>query len=71
MIKRQYNKWKVDQACYFHNFLKVHDEDLKREDLADKLKPYNATLGKSTYQYMINVKWHDPKMYTLFILQWS
>jgi hypothetical protein len=71
MIKRQYNKWDAKKECYFHNFLKQYDTDLKREDLKEHLKPYKATLSKTTYQYKINVKWHEDRLYTLFVLRWS
>jgi hypothetical protein len=36
------------------------------------LKKYNATLGKCKKgDYAYNVKWHDEKLYMLFVLRWS
>ncbi len=40
--------------------------------LEEQLKPYNATLAKSKNKhYMLNVKWHDPKKYAIFVLRYS
>lgn len=66
MIKKQYRR---DQLGYFNNFIKAHDGD---DVIEEKLKEYNATLGKSknTY-YMLNVKWHDEKDYMMFVLRYS
>lgn len=70
MIKRQYIRARgYDRRCYFDNFIDAHGGE---EVIEEKLKPYNATLGKSKRKgYMLNVKWHDPKLYLVFILRWS
>ena len=37
-----------------------------------ELKLYKATIAKSKNKHSImNVKWHDPKMYAMFVLRWS
>lgn len=65
MIKRQYRQGK---HSYFNNFLKSHTTEM----IDDNLKLYNATIAKSkNMNYIINVKWHDEKMYSLFLLRWS
>ncbi len=66
MIKKQYRRY---QLGYFNNFIISHDSN---DVIEEKLKAYNATLGKSKDKYyMVNVKWHDPKMYVVFVLRWS
>lgn len=67
MIKKQYRQ---GQPGYFKNFVDAHDgEDI----IEDALKPYKATIAKSKYRnnYAINVKWHDERLYTWFVLRWS
>lgn len=70
MIKRQYKRaYGYDPRCYFNNFIDAHNgEDIVEE----ALKPYKATMGKSKRKdYLINIKWHDPKLYLMFILRWA
>jgi len=65
MIKRQYQL--TGYNGYFDNFM----QSLKNNsDLASQLMPYQATIAKSKSR-KINVKWHDEKLYTLFVLRWS
>ena len=66
MIRRQYRR---GQPGYFNNFIFAHVPD----DVMDEhLKTYNATLGKSKNKhYMLNVKWHDHELYTIFVLRYS
>jgi hypothetical protein len=68
MKRKQYEgRRPMQPLTYFTNFLDtVDDSQLKTE-----LKRYNATLGKSKKNYAYNVKWHDEKFYTLFVLRWS
>ena len=72
MIKKQYDRygWRTDRTrCYFNNFIDAHDPD---DIIENKLLPYKATLGKSKNTYTkLNVKWHDPQLYMLFLLRWS
>ena len=70
MIKRQYNRF--DFGSYFNNFI-AHNNSVDSEaSIEEALKPYNATLAKSKNKHArLNVKWHDPKQYMLFILKWS
>ncbi len=66
MIKKQYRR---DQRGYFNNFILAHDGD---DVIEEKLKEYHATLAKSKNKYyMLNVKWHDEQLYTLFVLRYS
>ena len=66
MIKKQYRR---GHHGYFDNFIMSHNGD---EVIEEKLKDYNATLGKSKNKhYMMNVKWHDPKLYLMFKLRYS
>lgn len=66
MIRRQYRR---HEEGYFNNFAKANNPNA---DIAEALKNYNATLGKSKNKnYMLNVKWHDPKLYALFVMRWS
>ena len=72
MIKRQYRRF--DFGSYFNNFIAYHNATNPDGDIAEALKPYKATLGKSKYKnthLCLNVKWHDPKQYTIFVLKWS
>jgi hypothetical protein len=67
MIKRQYKR---SEPGYFFNFINFQpDMDVHIED---GLAPYKATLGKSKNRHSkLNVKWHDEKLYMLFVLRWS
>jgi hypothetical protein len=64
MIKRQYHLLTSD---YFYNFFQT----VRGNHFDEELKKYSATLGKSKDARKINVKWHDPKLYTVFVLKWS
>lgn len=66
MIKKQYER---SQLGYFNNFILSHNgEDV----IEERLKKYKATLAKSKNKYYkLNVKWHDEKMYLMFVLRWS
>ena len=70
MIKKQYHEWVANkETCYFHNCL---DSTTSDNELKSILKEYKATIGKSKYRkHVFNIKWHDPKLYTLFVLRWS
>ena len=70
MIKRQYRRW--DFGSYFNNFV-AHNVTAEPEaSIEDALKPYNATVAKSKNRHArLNVKWHDPKQYLMFVLKWS
>lgn len=66
MIKRQYRR---GQPGYFDNFIMNHEPN---DFIENRLKSYNATLGKSKNKnYILNVKWHDTKKYAMFVLRWS
>lgn len=68
MIKKQYDYFHTEKT-YFTNFLNtLHDA---RVEVRDALKPYSATVHKSKARYRYNVKFHDPKKYMLFVLEWS
>ncbi len=66
MIKKQYRR---GEPGYFNNFIHSHDP----EDTVEKhLKPYNATIAKSKNKdYILNVKWHNPEKYMMFVLRYS
>jgi hypothetical protein len=66
MIKKQYER---SQTRYFNNFILSHNgEDIIEEEL----KPYKATLAKSKNKYYkMNIKWHDEKLYMMFVLRYS
>ena len=70
MIKRQYHRYPLPGAeCYFHKFIKAHDPE---SIIEDELTKYKATIGKSKNTHAImNVKWHDEHLYTLFVLRYS
>jgi len=71
MIKKQYFRYPVPDKrnCYFNNFIKSHDPE---EIIEDTLKKYNATIAKSKQPNSImNVKWHDEKLYMMFVLRYS
>jgi len=37
-----------------------------------ELKLYKATIAKSKNKhYMVNVKWHDHELYTIFVLRYA
>lgn len=66
MIKKQYRR---GHQGYFNNFILSHPGD---DIIEEKLKDYNATLGKSKNKYyMINVKWYDKELYLMFRLKYS
>ena len=66
MIKKQYRRGKPG---YFNNFIRAHDPE---GTIETELKIYNATIGKSKNKhYMMNVKWHDPELYIIFVLRYS
>ena len=67
MIKRQYDRM---TPGYFYNF--VNKQVDMEAHIEDGLRPYKATIGKSKNRNSkLNVKWHDAKLYTLFVLRWS
>ncbi len=42
------------------------------QTIDEELKKYNATIAKAKNEhYKINVKWHDSKLYSLFVLRFS
>jgi len=67
MIKKQYRR---DAPGYFYNFINSNDPE---RHIEDDLKPYEATIAKSKYKnnYKLNVKWHDERLYMMFVLRWS
>jgi hypothetical protein len=66
MIKKQYRR---GRPGYFDNFIMSHDGNSVIEE---ELKTYNATLGKSKNKhYILNVKWQNHKLYTIFVLRYS
>jgi hypothetical protein len=66
MIKRQYRR---GQPGYFNNFILSHDPE---GTIEKELKMYNATLAKSKNRYyLLNVKWQDHELYTIFVLRYS
>ena len=70
MIKRQYNRF--DFGSYFNNFVAHYNAANPDGVIEEALKPYKATVAKSKNRHArLNVKWHDPKLYTVFILKWS
>ena len=70
MIKKQYNRF--DFGSYFNNFVAHNMAKDPDGVIEDALRPYGATVGKSKNRHSkINVKWHDEKMYMMFILKWS
>ena len=67
MIKRQYDR---RLPGYFNTF--VNTTDYTQTVIEERLKEYNATVGKSKYShYKVNVKWHNEQLYTLFVLRFS
>ena len=70
MIKKQYKRF--DFGSYFNNFVAHNMAKDPDGVIEDALRPYGATVAKSKNKhYKINVKWHDEKMYMMFILKWS
>ena len=69
MIRRQYeNLRSLRLRSYFSNFVNT----LEDKDLVSELKKYNATLGKCKKGgYAYNIKWHDEKLYMMFVLRYS
>ena len=66
MIRKQYRR---GVPGYFYNFIHSHDPE---DSIEEKLKSYKATIAKSKNpNYIMNVKWHDPDLYLLFVLRWS
>jgi hypothetical protein len=66
MIKKQYRR---GQSGYFNNFIMSHYPD---DSIDKQLKLYDATIAKSKNKhYILNVKWHDPEKYMIFVLRWS
>lgn len=69
MIKKQYEEWPGPrERCYFNRFLDTTKSDA---EAAIELSKYGAKFGKSKRRTLLNVKWYDPKKYTLFVLRWS
>jgi hypothetical protein len=66
VIKKQYKR---GAPGYFNNFINSHDPEYNVEE---HLKPYDATLAKSKNKnYRLNVKWHNERMYMMFVLRYS
>ncbi len=66
MIKKQYRR---GHPGYFNNFIHSHDP---QDTIEEHLKPYDATIAKSKNKhYILNVKWHNPEKYMMFVLRWS
>jgi hypothetical protein len=66
MIKKQY--YRITPG-YFKNFIDSNDPE---GIIEEGLEPYKATIGKSKNKnHKLNVKWHDEKLYTLFVLRYS
>lgn len=66
MIKRQYRRGKPG---YFNNFIMSHDPE---GTIETELKLYKATIAKSKNKhYMMNVKWYDHELYTIFVLRYA
>ena len=71
MIKRQYDYYHTEKT-YFTNFMDSLESNVRTgRDVRGALKPYKATLAKSKARYRYNIKFQDPKMYTLFVMRWS
>ena len=66
MIRKQYRRGKPG---YFDNFIMSIDLNSTAEA---ELKLYDATIAKSKNKhYLLNVKWRDPELYTIFVLRYS
>lgn len=73
MIKKQYHK---GHPGYFHNFVMAHLDYYSDDNIGEHLRAYNATVGKSKRNRnrtcpVMNIKWHDKALYTMFVLRWS
>ena len=69
MIKKQYNRFELG---YFYNFIAHNNSADPEASIADALKYYNATVGKSKNRNAkLNVKWHDKSLYMMFVLRWT
>lgn len=68
MIKRQYDYFRNHPGSYFAKFMDSLDN---KQQVAAALRPWGATLAKSKAHYRFNVKFHDHKRYTLFVMRWS
>lgn len=67
MIKKQYHRF--DPQGYFFNFINSNDPE---KHIEDSLKPYKATIAKSKNKHAkMNIKWHDERLYMMFVLKWS
>jgi hypothetical protein len=68
MIKKQYILY--TRNGYFGNFMNTVAYEWQAID--EELKKYNATIAKAKNEnYKMNVKWNDPKLYSLFVLRFS
>ncbi len=66
MIKRQYYRF---DPGYFYNFINGNELE---GSIKQGLAPYKATIAKSKHPTSkMNVKWHDHKLYMLFVMRWS
>jgi hypothetical protein len=71
MIKKQYDYYQTEKT-YFTNFMnELHSDVQAGIDVRGALKPYRATLAKSKARYRYNIKFQDPKLYTLFVMRYS
>lgn len=71
MIRRQYYHF---NRGYFKNFTDTMQTTWQpelSEEIRAALKPYRATLAKSKGQYRYNIKFHDAKLYSLFVMRWA
>jgi hypothetical protein len=70
MIKRQYKRF--DSGSYFNNFVSHNMATDSEASIEEALMPYKATVAKSKNKHArLNIKWHDPKLYMMFVLRWS
>lgn len=68
MIKKQYILY--PRSGYFGNFMNTMSYDWYA--IEEVLRKYNATISKSKNRNnKLNVKWHDLKLYSLFVLRWA
>lgn len=66
IIRKQYRS---NKPSYFLNFVRANNPEAS---IDEALKPYRATIAKSKNdRYLFNVKWHDERLYTMFVLRWS
>jgi hypothetical protein len=74
MIKTQFDYYQTEKTPFTRFMDSLHTDPQSGRyglDVRGALKPYKATLGKSKASYRYNIKFHDPKLYTLFMLRWS